>query len=126
MVFFGLMKHWNFTTRDRIGLAAGVLLAIAGVTYGLHYIAQVESVKPIAGTMRIGLPLFFLWLAWPDIAAFPKWVLHASIPTTFLVAIYPKLLCFIIPTVLLMMFLQPKVSNRRSAVRRQQKGEKKK
>jgi len=108
-----VMKHWNFTTRDRVGLAAGILLAIAGTTYGLHYIAHVESVKPLAPCMRIGLPLFFLWLAWPDIAAFPRWVLHAIIPTIILVAIYPQLLCFIIPAVLLMLFMQPKQARKK-------------
>ena len=101
------MKRWNFTTRDRIGLAAGILLVVAGITYGLHYINP-ESFQPFAPSMRIGLPLFFLWLAWPDIAAFPRWVLHAIIPTIILVAVYPQLLCFIVPAVLLMLFMQPK------------------
>jgi hypothetical protein len=83
-------------------------LAVAAITYVLSYIGHVESVKPMAASMRIGLPLFFLWLAWPDLAAFPRWVLQASIPIVLLIAIYPKLLFIIIPTVLLMMFLQPK------------------
>jgi len=97
------------TKRDRVGIAAAVLLVIAGITYGLYYFAHIESVKPSASCMRIGLPLFFLWLAWPDLAAFPRWVFHASVPTVILVAIYPRLLCFIIPVVMLMMFLQPKI-----------------
>ena len=97
------------TNRDRIGIAAGILLVITGVIYGLYYTAQIESVKLSAPFMRIGLPLFFLWLAWPDLATFPKWVFHASVPTVILVAIYPKLLCFIVPVVILLMFLQPKL-----------------
>ena len=103
----------NMTNRDRVGIAAVVLLVITGVIYGLHYFAFIESLKPSAPFMRIGLPLFFLWLAWPDLAAFPKWVFHASVPTVILVAIYPKLLCFIVPVVMLMMFLQPKQAKKK-------------
>ncbi|MCL2304564.1 MAG: hypothetical protein FWC43_04405 [Planctomycetaceae bacterium] len=107
------MKRWNFATRDRIGIAAAILLVMAGVSYGLSYIAHDESIKPMAVSVRIGLPMFFLWLAWPDIAAFPRWMLQASIPVTILVAIYPQLLWFIIPAVLLMMFLQPKQARKK-------------
>ena len=102
------MKHWKISTRDKVGIIAGVLLTVAGVACGLQYLAHVESVKPIAVCVRVGLPMFFLWLAWPDIAAFPRWVLQATVPTVILVAIYPKLLFIIFPVVLLMMFLQPK------------------
>ena len=98
------MKFWNLNTRDKIGILAAVLLTIAGITYGL------DSVKPMAACMRIGLPMFFLWLAWPDLAAFPRWVFQATVPTVILIAIYPKLLFIIVPVVLLMMFLQPKTT----------------
>ena len=105
------MKHWNFSARDKIGIAAGVLLAIAAITYGLTYIVHFEAAKPLAVSMRVGLPLFFLWLAWPDLAAFPRWVLQASIPMVILVAIRPQLLLIVIPLGLLMMFLQPKIKS---------------
>ena len=101
------MNWYNLSIRSRIGIAAGVLLAIAAVTYGMA-LFHVGQVKPFAASMKIGAPLFFLWLAWPDLAMFPRWVLQATIPITLLVAIYPKLLCFIVPLVFLMMFLQPK------------------
>jgi len=101
------------TNRDRVGIAAAVLLVITGVIYGLYGMGIIETLKSSAPFMRIGLPLFFLWLAWPDLAAFPKWVFHASIPTVILVAIRPQLLYFIIPVVMLMMFLQPKQTKKK-------------
>lgn len=96
----------QFSVQDKLGLSSIVLLCIAAITYGLHY-GGVPSVKPIAASLRLGLPLFFLWLAWPDIARFPRWILAAIIPTTIIVAIWPRLLLIVIPLGLLLLFLQP-------------------
>lgn len=94
--------------RSRIGVVSMILLAWAGISYYMYCRGILESEPSLGGPLRTGGVLFFLWLAWPDIAAFPRWVLHASIPTAILVAIYPKLLFIIVPSVLLMLFLQPK------------------
>ena len=97
----------SFSMRNKIGFAAFVLLIVAAGSYGLSYL-KVAGITPIPATLRIGAPLFFLWLAWPELEMFPRWVLQATIPVSIVVAIYPSALCFIVPTVLLMLYLQPK------------------
>lgn len=99
----------QLTMRDRIGLAAFLLLICAAVEFVCRSYGLVESLKPYSGgTIRTGVVLFGLWLAWADLEMFPRWILIASVPTALLVAIYPKLLFVVIPLILMLLFLQPK------------------
>jgi len=102
----------SFSMKSRIGVAAGILLGIAAITYGLNFFG-IGEIKPLAACLRTGAPLFFLWLAWDDLSQLPRWMLQAILPTIIIVAIWPRLLFILVPMVLLVLFLLPKSKKKR-------------
>ncbi len=98
---------YSLTTRQRIGIATILVFGLAGISYGLAW-AGIGSDLPRGGSLRIALALFFLWLAWPDLEQFPRWIFTTIPLVLILVAFWPKLLFVIVPLVFLLLFLQPK------------------
>ncbi|MGL4944225.1 MAG: hypothetical protein ACRC46_13670 [Thermoguttaceae bacterium] len=95
--------------QTKLGLAAVLLLVVALVSYPLAFAGLLKM--PFAAAMRLGIVLCLLWLAWNDLARFPRWAYAMIVASAVVGAIWPWSLCLIIPGFLLFRFLRPSSSS---------------
>jgi hypothetical protein len=102
--------------RTALGLIALLLLVIGGITLWTRGPADDSTTPFAAGCIRVGLVLGALWLALPQIMAFlartPRWLLTASAIGLIVGAIKPILLIGIVPGLVLLWFLGPKLASK--------------
>ncbi len=105
--------------RLRIGLITILfwILSLIGWIYGFDPLYQ-------GAFIRTAIVMTALWMAWPELAALPRW-LYLAIPITLIAGAFrPQILLFLIPALLLYGFLRPK-PKKGEAGRRKRSGPKK-
>ncbi len=102
--------------RTALGLVTLLLLIIGGITLGTRGPGDESTTPFAAGCIRVGLVLGALWLALPQIVVFlsktPKWLLTASAIGLIIGAIKPILLLLIVPGLVALWFLGPRLASK--------------
>lgn len=101
----------SFSTRDKLGIAGGLLLGIALVTYILEFCYTDFRIAQ-GGIMRAGGAFFLLWLAWPELTRIPKWAYLSLAVALVVIAFRPQLALFIVPLFILFLITQPSGKNK--------------
>ncbi len=114
------LHFWfNLPIRTRLGVAAIVLLAVAGVLFTLPIIDPPHhEFRHGAGLVRFAPILFLLWLAWADLQAVPRWVWFVAPPVLIFCCIKPAAWFVVIPVALFSLFVMPKRGHRERGKRR--------
>ena len=87
--------------RHLLGLIALVSLLLAAVLSGYPPLADYQTVG--AMSLRVGLVLGAVWLAWPDLHRLPAWVWYI-LPIGFAALIYARgILVFLFPALAIAM-----------------------
>ncbi|MDO4587531.1 MAG: hypothetical protein Q4C95_09575 [Planctomycetia bacterium] len=97
----------SFSMRTKIGLITIVLFI--GILIGAWRSYQNgTSDDPISEACnRIGIMMFILWVAWPELVRLPRWF-YISIPIIMAIAAWrPMILIYACPLLLLYWFLLP-------------------
>jgi hypothetical protein len=100
--------------RTAVGLIALLLIVIGGITLVTRGAGDESTTPFAAGCIRVGLVLGALWLALPQITAFfaraPRWLLVASAIGLIIGAVKPWLLLIIVPVLIALWILGPKLA----------------
>lgn len=102
--------------RTAVGLIALLLIVIGGITLVTRGVGDESTTPFAAGCIRVGLVLGALWLALPQITAFfaraPRWLLVASAIGLIIGAVKPWLLLIIVPVLIALWILGPKLATK--------------
>ncbi len=91
--------------RQVIGLYALALLTVAAV----HLFVQPSGYawRPlVAACVRVGVMLFLVWLAYPDLKQSPPWLWASVLAAAVLVAWRPRLAAILIPVAVVIQVLR--------------------
>ena len=98
--------------RHAIGVVALILLAVGGwLTVFPSEWAGGQSLR--AASLRLGPFLVVLWLAFPQLARLPAWLLSTVPVLVLLLAFRPRWFFIALPVVLALAILRPRSSTRR-------------
>jgi hypothetical protein len=92
-------------------LATGIIALLLLVGSGLLFLLRPEWDESLAfasSSLRIGLVLGAIWLAYPELIRLPKWLIPLLIGAAVTVAFRPKSALFLVPIVLVVLILRPK------------------
>ena len=90
------------------------MAVITIVLWGLSILGFVNHYSPLyeGAFIRSAIAMTALWLAWPEIVRFPRW-LFIAVPLIMIVAVFqPRILLAAVPLLLLYGFLIPKPKKR--------------
>jgi hypothetical protein len=91
--------------RQKIGLAALVLLAIALYCR----VAQPQGGEYLEGaSWRVGAVLGALWLAYPQLSLLPRWLLATLLAAMVVISWRPKALLIVLPVLAALALLRPR------------------
>jgi len=91
------------------------ILALISLATGLYYqCLDAEGFHQLIEgvTIRIGLVLGALWLAYPDLKKVPRWFYPVLLTAVAIVIIRPKLIVLVAPTVIAIWILTPRKSTK--------------
>ena len=92
--------------RHGFGIAA-ILFLIVGCLYWWRTPIGVETWVQGA-TVRIGLVLAAIWLAYPELKKIPGWLCAVLLVALAVVAIRPRLIVVVVPAVIAIWILRPR------------------
>jgi hypothetical protein len=102
--------------RTALGLVTLLLLIVGVITLVTRGPSDASTTPFAAGCIRVGLVLGALWLALPQITAFftraPRWLLVASAIGLIIGAVKPWLLLIIVPALVALWILGPKLATK--------------
>jgi hypothetical protein len=91
--------------RPQLGITALALLLLAGV---LHFTAPLESPAIEYALWRVGAVAALAWLAYPQLAALPGWLLVAGGAGLLIAAWRPRALWVLAPLLAVLLVLRPR------------------
>ncbi len=86
-------------------LATAAYLAIRGPQEGLSYQVEINSI-------RVGALLAVFWIAYWDLTRIPPWLWVIFVPVVAILIVRPRWFFFLIPIVLLLAVLHPRITAR--------------
>jgi len=93
--------------RHAIGVIAIALLGV-GIFF-LIWPPRDSALQWLHGSsVRIGVVLLAVWLAWPEISRVPRWMYGLVTAGILIVMIQPKLVAFVVPALVVVWFLRPR------------------
>jgi hypothetical protein len=93
------------TTRGKLGAITLVLLLIA---VALQVFGSRDQDPATAGCLRVAIVTGAWWLAYPQLASLPRWLVGITALVAIVAAIKPKLLIVGVPVVLALWMLRPR------------------
>ena len=103
-------------SRHLLGILA-VLLFAAGLLLLLSPSNTDWQQAMLGSTVRIGLVLFAVWLAYPQLSRVPTWMFRAVLAASLIVAWRPKLALLAIPLLVVIWILRPRGKAVKSAAK---------
>jgi hypothetical protein len=97
--------------RHLIGIVA-IGFLVAGAVFWRWPISQ-GDLQLDASCTKTGLSLAVLWLAYPDLARLPAWLLTVVPAMIIVLAKWPRLFLFLIPLLIVLAILKPRWGQRR-------------
>jgi hypothetical protein len=105
--------------RTILGLISVVCFVAAAVLYGQETNSDDSFARSIA--IRIGLITTAWWLAYPDFAKMPKWVMVVFAVLVLVVAVRPKLIPLAVLALIAYAVLRPRVKRLAEVVANEQR-----
>jgi hypothetical protein len=96
--------------RHIIGVMAVALLVGGLLLWIWQPMDQGSLLQLEAACWRIGACLAVLWLAYPELLNFPRWIWIALPAMILVLAKWPRLFVLVIPLFILYMFIRPRLS----------------
>ena len=93
---------WRVQRRRLLGIIAGGMLIGAVV---LHFAAP-DAIAAKAVCVRVGIVLFAVWLAMPELERIPKWMFASLLGGVLMVVVRPPSIVVVVPALALLWSLR--------------------
>ncbi len=96
-----------------LGILAAVL--VTGAIYFSLWPPESEGLRTwvLPACVRMGALTAALWVAWGDLQRLPGWILGTTLLALVLVAFRPRLFLFLIPLIIVLAVIRPRIGQRK-------------